>query len=582
MGQDGKNSGSETRGIALITTLLLVMVAGALITGAVAVGANHLLVDRFWNRQSRLVGLAEAGVEEGLATLNGRRSLFPDTGFTVLESGAPVTDGRGGTIPGVQRWLYAGPVGITSGQYGVFGSVVAVVRDQGGGVAIRRLEIYQESFAKFAYFTDYEGGNIYFASNDHIWGPLHTNDQIKIHSSRANFHGEVTTAKDISGKQYGTFDKGFTEHAPAIPMPETADLMKLKALAAAGGTAFTGSTVGGDGEATLRIEFVAVDLNGDGDRTDEDEGFFRVYRSSDAAWVVAKAPSTFSNSLNCGDYHGSTFVAAGNHNTSLHGHSGTTALNSSSRVCYLGGDDRLWGGFVANDGKGQWLPWTGTVDPRLAALRADAAYLFPLARSLNPNFKGVIFVEGKVAVSGQIRGHVTVAATSNIIIADDITYVTDPGAGTCADIAGYFSGAKVVMSNNTLNSPWRTSSSASYLTRDDSPAEFVHGVVLALDVFTAEDFNSGATSAQPCEGTSVGRGCLYLTGGIIQRTRGAVGLTSGEGYAKRYSYDKCAASQPPPYFPTTGVFVKGQLFPVDPAGFSIQDYFRLLTAGGAG
>ena len=137
-------------------------------------------------------------------------------------------DGAGQVIPGVERSTYVGPTGITSGQYGVFGSVVSVVKDDGGGVAVRRQQVFQESFAKFAYFTDNEGGNIYFASNDHIWGPLHTNDQIKIHSTRANFHDEVTTAKDVYQPWYGTFDKGYQEYSPIIPMPETAELIKLK------------------------------------------------------------------------------------------------------------------------------------------------------------------------------------------------------------------------------------------------------------------------------------------------------------------------------------------------------------------
>jgi hypothetical protein len=101
--------------------------------------------------------------------------------------------------------------------------------------------------------------------------------------------------------------------------------------------------------------------------------------------------------------------------------------------------------------------------------------------------------------------------------------------------------------------------------------------VLALNIFTAENYNAGSSSAQPCEGTPAGRGCIYLTGGIIQRQRGAVGLTSGRGYVKRYSYDQCAANDPPPYFPTTGHFIRGRIFEVDPTGFNVANYYSLLT-----
>ena len=585
-------------GIALITTLLVIFVIGALVTGAVAMGANHLLVDRYWDRESELVMLAEAGVEQGRALLNGNKDMFPDSAYATIEAAAAVTDGSGEVIPGVRRWTYAGPTGITSGQYGVFGSVVSVVRDDGGGVAIRRQQVYQESFAKFAYFTDSEGGTIYFANNDHIWGPLHTNDQIKVHGTYANFHDDVTTAQDIYQKQYGRFDKGYSEYASIIPMPETADLVKLEAQALAGSTMFVGDTDGEDGEATLRIEFVAADLNSDGDDTDEDEGFIRVYRSADPEWVAAKRPVVVNctptwwggtsctsvedprASEQCGDYHSGVFVAAPDHDPAVHGHDADDAMRSGSRVCYLGGDDRIWGEFRANDGQGQWQAWGGGVDARVLAARPqDAAYLTPISRALNPNFKGVIYVEGNVVVSGRIRGHVTIAATGNIVFGDDITYATDPGAGTCADMAGYFAGGKVVLSDNLLNAPAQLPGSSSWRTYDESTGEFIHGVVLSLSVFTAENYAEGSNSGQYCETTKAGRGCIYLTGGIIQDTRGAVGLTNGTGYSKRYSYDKCAATQPPPYFPTTGVFAKGQYYQVDPAGFDIGAYFQLIAPG---
>lgn len=583
MPRNRKQNGLGEEGIALITTLLVVLVVGALVMGAIILGSNHILVDRYWARQSNLVGLTDAGLEVTRSYLNADKSLFPDTAFVTIENDVAVHDGEGQVIPGIKRSTYVGPTGITSGQYGVFGSIVSVVEDEGGGIAVRRQQVFQESFAKFAYFTDNEGGNIYFASNDHIWGPLHTNDRMLIHSSRANFHDRVTVGKDIYQPWYGTFDKGYEDYSPIIPMPETADLMKLKTQAQLGHTDFVGNTNGDDGEATLRIHFMAIDLNGDGDRSDDDEGFFRIYRSNDHNWVAAKPSSNYLlDSENCGDYHWvsgvQTFVSAERHNNENWGHSATTALTSSTRRCFLGGADELWGQFRASDGKGQWLPWNGPIDSRVAS-RADANYLFPITRPLNPDYKGVVFVEGKVIVSGEIRGRVTVAATDNIIFGDDITYVTDPGAGTCDDIAGYFSGERVVMSNNALNAAQRPRYNYNYRTYDESTGEFFHGVVLALDIFTAEEYTWGSTSAQYCEGSRSGRGCIYLTGGIIQNKRGAVGLTDGHGYVKRYSYDKCAATQPPPYFPTTGVFVKGQYYQVDPAGFEINEYFSLIAPG---
>ena len=79
--------------------------------------------------------------------------------------------------------------------------------------------------------------------------------------------------------------------------------------------------------------------------------------------------------------------------------------------------------------------------------------------------------------------------------------------------------------------------------------------------------------AQVCNGTNSGRGCLNLSGGVIQNTRGAVGLVDGTGYIKRYSYNACASSEPPPYFPTTGRFVRNRIYELDPKDFDVAAWF---------
>lgn len=572
------------RGVALITVLLVSLVIAVLSTAAVMLSTTSALINRYTDRQLALETVADAGLEEGRSRVNGTPTLYPDDGYTVLESGARLTDANGDPVPDLSRSLYVGPTGITSGQYGVIGSVVSVAQDAFGNRVIRRGEIAQESFAKFAYFTDIEPSNISFGGGDQIFGPVHTNDYLKIYASGATFFGPVTTARTVQGAQYGTFGQGYTEGVRRIEMPQTADLLKLKAQAQAGNTAFTGTTSGGAGQATLRIEFVAIDLDGDTQVNGDNEGFIRVYRSSNAGWVSADLPPDYGsarlrNSRNCGHYHaGGSFVVAGDHPTSGPD-SWVAAVSNVGRRCYLGGADSLFGGFVANDGTGQWLAWPGTVSP-LVAGRPDGAYLFPITRALNPNFKGVIYVEGKVVVSGVLRGRVTVAATDEIIIGDDITYATDPGGGTCNDILGLFSGANIVVADNTINAPVRPTTANNWFTYDESRDEFIHGVILALGIFTVENYASGATTAEACETKAWGRGCLFLTGGIIQRTRGAVGTIGspgGTGNLKRYSYDGCAYSNPPPYFPTTGYFTRGRYYEVNPVGFDVDAFFAMLT-----
>jgi len=571
------------RGMALITVLLISLVITALMVTAAMLQSNSSLIAKYQQRTSVLRWAADAGIEEARTKINNNKALYPASGYVTLESNAAVQDASGNVIPNITRSTYVGPTGISTGQYGVFGSIVSVVNDTHGNEIIRRGEIVQESFAKYAYFTDIEPSNIAFGNGDQIFGPVHSNSNINIYSSRATFFGPVTTAGIVAEPQYGTFKSGYTNHAPSIPFPQTADLAKLQTQAAAGGMSIVGNSNGGAGQATTRIEFVALDLNGDGDSTDANEGFIRVYQSTDPGWVVGDEPSDYStnglrNSLNCGHIDAGVFRTA-----KVHGTTGSdtwlTALESGSRRCYLGGADALNNGFVATDAKGKWLPWTGAVSPLLAG-RPDAQYLWPISRALNPSFKGVIYVQGKVAISGMLNGQVTLAATDNIIIADDVTYAIDPGKGTCSDILGIFSGHDVVIADNTINSPVKPKSTASYYTYDDTKDEFVQGVILALDIFTVENYDQGSTSAEPCESTAWGRGCLYLTGGIIQDTRGAVGTTAGTGYVKRYSYDACAFTSPPPYFPTTGHFARSHYYEVDPTNFNVATYFASLSPTG--
>jgi hypothetical protein len=113
---------------------------------------------------------------------------------------------------------------------------------------------------------------------------------------------------------------------------------------------------------------------------------------------------------------------------------------------------------------------------------------------------------------------------------------------------------------------------------DDTKDVFVQGVLMALKTaFGVENYDRGPQNANGCEGLGNGRGCLYLTGGIIQQQRGAVGLSSGEGFTKRYAYDRCALYNPPPYFPTTGRYADNRYYEIDPNGFSVAALYGALT-----
>lgn len=592
----------DRRGAALILTLVLLIGLVAISAGALILTGTEGQLRAYSKEQVNLRYIAEQGAEMGLSRINLDESALPDTGYLLLENGFQPMDASNQPLSGMTVNVYSARTGSATGSTGNFASVVGEAIGYGTRWIVR-MEVTEESFAKYAYFTDNEGGNIWFAGGDEIFGPVHSNDQIKIHDTGAWFHDDVTTALDVLYPGNGTFDRGYEEYVEPIPMPDNTDLARLSALATAGHTNFTPPSTGLPADVEMRIEFVAIDLNADGDAIDDDEGFFRIYRANDPEWVASyRGGSGTSNTwiYNCGDVHTNgtetLFVSAVNHtelydngpapwngfddlrhNTNNESTRRERAASQSTSRCFLGGDPRLtldnaawdpWDGSASDDGwlrRADFMP--AATLPAVAAARTDADYLFPLHIDYNPDFRGVMFFDGLIGISGTLNGRITLVSTDDITLLDDFTYSVPANAAKCNDIAGFITAHNFYIANNSINAPAQLGSST-YRTYDDTGSEFIDGIILALATsFTVEDYDEGPTNMQACESTPWGRGCIYLTGGIIQDIRGAVGLTSGRGYLKRYAYDSNARFCPPPHFPTTGKFAKNRYFQVNPEAF---------------
>jgi hypothetical protein len=623
---------ADRRGFALLTVIMMTLGMAALGASAVYLAGNAGLLASSQDREREFKYGAEAAMAIGKSRLNVDPLVFPDTSFATLMSGQPVVGADGAALPGVTVNLYVGPTGSPSGQFGRFASVVAEARDGQGARFVRRLELTQESFARFAYWSNREtnnGNTIYFANGDNLWGPVWSNDYISITTpGGAWFHSEVGTAKTISGKSYGTFSKGYSENQPQIKLPSTAALGKLPGIAAAGSMNFVTPNSGNAAGVIARVEFVAVDLGGPTDSTGADEGFLKVYIANQGEdnWLRGDWTGNKATTTNCGasyrtvqggprqffpaSVHGTAWFRAilqvggmtlqqaqDTSNASL-----DVIMAKSTAKCYLGGDphlvavERANGNFTPaqsqiggdettftpiNGARGRWLPWPGPIDPRLAGKRGDAQYLFPIYRGLNPGTKGVVSFTGTIGVSGVLRGRTTIYSTGSVIILDDLRYATDPSTQKCVDMLGIIATNNITLADNAVLSPHSLNPNGNnsfWKSFDDTNDLYLHGVMMALNTsFGAENYNSGPTNANGCEGNPSGRGCLYLYGGLIQESRGAVGLTSGQGYVKRYSYDRCAISTPPPYFPTTGRFLDNRYYEIDPVRFNINQLFASLV-----
>jgi hypothetical protein len=630
--------------------MIMTAAVAALVVSAIYLTSSAGILSKQHDREREFRYASEAALQMAKSQLNNQAYALPDSSYAQMMNNATIMGADGQTIPGVTVNLYAGQTGSTSGQFGRFASIVSEARDGSGARYVRRLELAQESFARFAYWSNRETNNsgttIYFNNGDDLYGPVWSNDDISIGSGGARFRDDVGTAQTISGKTYGTFDKGYVERQKPIALPNNTVLGKLAAYASAGSFSFTAPTSTGPTSVRMRIDFVALDLNVDAQRdsTGSGEGFFRVYQanSGEEAWLRGDYRNE-----NCGDWHRDQqngqwkFYPASVHSTNatydwveaqwdagdpplsnsqIDNHRALTfdqvMRNNPLRAgeparpaprCFPGGDPHLaaverlgvagytnsnnpvtgrWVGgtpttFSPNGANGRWLTYPGGVAQQVAAEMNrrgrgnEAQYLFPLFRGYNPGTQGVIHVYGTVGVSGVLRSAVTLYASHDVVVLDDLRYANDPALGRCRDMLGIIAGRNTYVADNAVNTPQTVN--GNYKSLDDSPDLFLHSVVMTMNTsFTVEDYDKGPTSALQCGGRSVGRGCLFLTGGLIMEARGAVGLSSGQGYIKRYSYDRCVLTNPPPYFPTTGRFIDNRYYEIDPVGFSIDQLFAQL------
>ncbi|MDE3126737.1 MAG: hypothetical protein KGL38_01960 [Gemmatimonadota bacterium] len=625
---------SARRGFALGVALIFTLVIGALATAAIILTSNATLLAKSVEHQRDLKYAAEAGLQMVKSRLDRNATLLPDSGQSQLMTGATVYSADGIAVPGIRVNVWVGPSGSLSGQYGNFASIVSQAVDNIGVSYVQRLDVIQESFARYAYWSNSETGpygTIYFQGGDQLWGPVWSNDVLHIGSTGATFHDSVGTAQYVSGAGYGTFMKGYLQYQRPVPLPTTTTLSRLSSYASSAGYNFTAPTIGDETTVLMRVEFVATDLNADGDSLDDNEGFFRVYvaNAGKQAWLRGDYPATTSvaNYTNCGDWHtvagyaDKKFFPAAVHPTTWFRQlmqasgmsAGAAAAESSATVatimqhtgarCYPGGDPHLvaiarntlpylpsqWqkGGddttFTATGANGYWVRYTTTPAAVVAAKRADAMYLFPLSRSLNANYKGVVYVAGTTGVSGTVRGRTTLYAHSgDIVLLDDVRYAHDPSLNTCDDVLGLIADNDAVVADNGINTPQNVNPGGSTIWRslDDTQDMYLQAVTMALNTsFRVQNFQYGPTSALYCQGAPIGRGCLYVTGGIIQVVRGPVGTSTGSGFSKQYGYDACAGSYPPPYFPTTGRFTDNRYYEVNPIGFNVVSLFKSISSG---
>jgi hypothetical protein len=162
---------------------------------------------------------------------------------------------------------------------------------------------------------------------------------------------------------------------------------------------------------------------------------------------------------------------------------------------------------------------------------------------LLPSFGTYLFFDGRLTIHGQFQGELTIGASHDIGIEDNITYVDADNEGRVASTSPNFlrlaSEHDIKILNTWANG--RENSGGLGLAQTDPALTSVvlDGIYVALnESFTFENQND-PDSGYVCTCQPDDRGTIYLYGGVAQRRRGYVhrSTRNSTGYLKQYRFD---------------------------------------------
>ena len=111
-----------------------------------------------------------------------------------------------------------------------------------GDTSSVRVTLAPSKFSKFAYYSVYEGGSIWWTNNDTVWGPFHTQDYMRAYRHPV-FYGKATTRRTLiyysSQWQDKPYFYGGFEQGVDLPLP-TDGVDNIEPSADANGLKFTG------------------------------------------------------------------------------------------------------------------------------------------------------------------------------------------------------------------------------------------------------------------------------------------------------------------------------------------------------
>ena len=269
------------RGSALVLVLIMTLALAGLAISAIYLSSSAGLLTRYYDKERDYRYAAEAALAYGKSRITNDALLaLPSDSAMVLMSAASVLDASGTAIPNIKVNLYAAFTGDTTGRDGQFVTLLAQAYDAGGTRHVRRLDLLAESFAKYAMFTNTSPTNYQYGPGEYLRGRGHSNGDWKSTGGGPgpHYYDTITAVGTVSGAVGNAiYDKGYIAGHRTIPYPTVPKLSALPGYAQTGNLEFTPvSGVSGGAKQGTRLEFVPIDIDGNG-AYDDGEGFFRLF-----------------------------------------------------------------------------------------------------------------------------------------------------------------------------------------------------------------------------------------------------------------------------------------------------------------
>jgi hypothetical protein len=285
------------RGSALMLTMIFTLALGGLAISSIYMGASTQMLSKLYDRERDYRYAAEWALAIGESRITVDTAfVLPDSLYVQLMNGQTVTDATGQVVPKVKVDLYAGVGGQSSGQYGRFVELVAVAYDNGGARHVRRLELQAENFARYAMFVDLWPSAACYATGEILRGRAHSNQAWKNCSSAPGVIHTDTVSAVTTVNGVGQYQSAKINGTPVVPYPSVAKLSWMPGYASSANLSFSPAATSGSTGGS-RMEFTAVDLDGDGALTGPAEGYFRVFDARSGAtnnpWANASSVAPF-------------------------------------------------------------------------------------------------------------------------------------------------------------------------------------------------------------------------------------------------------------------------------------------------